>query len=187
MGIALSGLIVEANNFLVRSLLSANFRVDLPGWRSPVCPLFPVKPMSKFNKTRVQRIVTPAASRLSPAESVNLMLAPRLHLEMLISQEALNSYYLISVVGVFNVATALAYLYKDKRSIALYESVQRTVLAMAREGADSTENREHLRRVFNIAEAYILAQRKTDVLRAINLVEYQIKHGEGSTLLPLDV
>lgn len=142
--------------------------------------------MSKSNKNRVQRIVGPAAGRLAPAECVNLMLAPRLHLEMLLTQEKLDPYYLISVVGVFNVATALAYLYKDKRSIALYDSVQHTVLAVAKDAEDTPENRDHLRRVFNIAEAYILAQRKTDVLRGINLVEYQIKHGEGTTLLSLD-
>lgn len=143
--------------------------------------------MSKSTKSRVVRAVSHAALRLTSAEYVNLILAPRLHLELILSSERVESYYLISVVGVFNVATALAYMHKDKRAIALYDSVQNTVLQMAQEGADGMEERDHLRRVFNIADDYIGRHGRADILRAIRVVEYQIKHGEGTSLLRVDL
>lgn len=141
--------------------------------------------MSKSNKSRVQRVVAPAATRLLGAEYVNLMLAPRLHLEMLLSAEVWVPYYLVSVVGVFNVATALAYMHKDRRAIALYDGVQNTVLAVAHEPATLPAARDQLLRVFNIADDYIARHGRGDILRAIRVVEYQIQHGEGTTLLPI--
>lgn len=140
--------------------------------------------MSKAHKHRVKRSLTPAAYRLSEPELVEVMLAPHLHLQQLLATGEPNPYYLASIVGVLNVATALAYMHKDKRSISLYESIQHTLLAVARDGIADNETGERLCRVFLIADQYIAAQSKVDVLRAIRLVEYQIAHGEGSVPLP---
>lgn len=140
--------------------------------------------MSKAHKNRVKRIAQPAASRLTDPERVEIMLAPYLHLQQLLDTGEPNPYYLASIVGVLNVATALAYLHKDKRSIRLYESVQHTLLDVARQGIADEESGERLQRVFVIADNYIAVQSKTDVLRAIRLVEFQIEHGEGSMPLP---
>lgn len=139
--------------------------------------------MSKAQKNRVKRIATPAASRLTDPELVEIMLAPYLHLQQLLATGEANPYYLASVVGVINVATALAYLHKDKRSISLYESIQHTLLDVARQGVADAETGERLHRVFAIADNYIAIQSKADVLRAIRLVEFQIAHGEGGVLL----
>lgn len=143
--------------------------------------------MSKSNKSRVHRVAVAAHVRLSSTEYVNLILPSRLHLHLLLTEETLTPYYLVSVVGVFNVATALAYMYKDKRAIALYDSAQNTVLALARDAAMLPEARAQLRRVFNIADDYIGRHSRADIMRAIRVVEYQIKHGEGTTLLPVDL
>lgn len=140
--------------------------------------------MSKAHKNRVKRIVTPAASRLTEPELVEVMLAPHLHLDQLIATGEPNPHYLASVVGVFNVATALAYMHKDKRSISLYESIPQLLLDVARDGVASAATGERLQRVFAIADQYISIQSKVDVLRAIRLVEFQIAHGEGSVPLP---
>lgn len=139
--------------------------------------------MSKAHKHRVKRIATPAASRLTDPELVEIMLAPHLHLQQLLATGEASPDYLASVVGVINVATALAYLHKDKRSISLYESIQHTLLDVARQGVADDETGERLQRVFTIADNYIAIQSKADVLRAIRLVEFQIEHGEGGLLL----
>lgn len=140
--------------------------------------------MSKAQKNRVKRIANPAASRLTDPELVEIMLAPYLHLQQLLASGAPNLHYLASIVGVLNVATALAYMHKDKRSIRLYESVQHTLLDVARQGIADEASGERLQRVFVIADNYIALQSKADVLRAIRLVEFQIEHGEGSMPLP---
>lgn len=140
--------------------------------------------MSKAHKNRVKRIAYPAASRLTDPEQVEIMLAPYLHLQQLLDCGEANPYYLASIIGVLNVATALAYLHKDKRSISLYESIQHTLLDVARQGVSDDETGERLQRVFAIADNYIAIQSKADVLRAIRLVELEIAHGAGGTLLP---
>lgn len=139
--------------------------------------------MSKSSKSRVKRIAHPVASRLTEPEMIDIMLGPYLHLEMLLGQREPDPYYLASVVGVFNVATALSYLHKDKRSIRLYEAIQLTLRDIAQSGAATPETGARLKKVLGIADKYIEVQSKADVLRAINLVKYQIAHGDGNILL----
>ncbi len=141
--------------------------------------------MSKNHKMRTKRLNNPLACRLSEPEQVEIMLKPRLHLDCVLHGETHEPLHLASIVGVINVAMALAYLHKDKYSINLYESVQQTLVDIARRGIANDEESRRLQRVFNIADDYIVSQAKADVLRAINLVEYQIRHGEGNSLLPL--
>lgn len=141
--------------------------------------------MSKNLKTRVKRMHNPMACRLTEPEQVEIMLKPRLHLACVLEGETREPLYLASIIGVINVAMALAYLHKDKHSISLYESVQQALVDIARCGIAGDEESRRLLRVFNIADDYIVSQAKVDVLRAINLVEYQIRHGEGNSLLPL--
>lgn len=141
--------------------------------------------MSKAHKHRVKRIANPTAQRLTEPELVEVMLAPHLHLQQLVATGEPNPYYLASIIGVFNVAVALAYMHKDKRSISLYESIQHAMLDVARDGIADPETAERLQRVFAIADNYIAIQSKADVLRAIRLVEIQIAHGEGSVPLPV--
>lgn len=139
--------------------------------------------MSKSSKNRVKRIAQPAANRLTEPEMVDIMLGPHLHLEMLLGECTPNPYYLASIVGVFNVATALSYLHKDKRSIRLYEATQLSLRDIAQSGVVAPETAARLKKVLGIADKYIEVQSKADVLRAINLVKYQLAHGDGNILL----
>lgn len=139
--------------------------------------------MSKPRRTRFKHAINPMAVRLSEPEFVQIMLRPHLHLSQLLAEQARNPFYLSSVIGVFNVAMALAYMHKDIRSIHLYESIQPTLLEVAANGISSPETGLRLSRVFTIADQYIAAQAKTDILRAIRLVEYQLAHGDENTLL----
>lgn len=139
--------------------------------------------MSKPRRTRIKHLATPAASRLTQPELVQLMLKPHLHLAQLVREGQPNPWYLSSIVGVFNVAMALAYMHKDIRSIHLYESVQHILQEVAAQGISSPEAALRLSKVFSIADQYISAQSKADLLRAIRLVEYQIATGEENSLL----
>ena len=46
------------------------------------------------------------------------------------------------------------------------------------------EEGERLRKVFGIAESFIIAHSKANILRAVRLIEYQIEHGQGAIPLP---
>jgi hypothetical protein len=139
--------------------------------------------MSKPRRTRIKHVTNPMAVRLSEPELVQIILRPHLHLAMLLSEGKPEPYYLSSVVGVFNVAMALAYMHKDIRSIHLYESIQQTLLDVAASGISTPEIGLRLSKVFTIADQYIAAQAKADILRAIRLVEHQLAHGDENTLL----
>lgn len=139
--------------------------------------------MSKPRRTRIKHLPNHTAMRLSGPEMVQILLRPHLHLAQLLSEGEANPYYLASIVGVFNVAMALAYMHKDIRSIHLYESIQQTLLDIAAHGIATQETGLRLSKVFTIADQYIACQAKGDILRAIRLVEYQIAHGDDNTLL----
>lgn len=139
--------------------------------------------MSKPRRTRTKHAVNPMAVRLSEPELVQLMLRPHVHLSLLLSEGQPNPYYLSSIIGIFNVAMALAYMHKDIRSIHLYESIQQPLLDVAAAGISTPEIGLRLSKVFTIADQYIAAQAKTDLLRAIRLVEHQLAHGYANTLL----
>lgn len=139
--------------------------------------------MSKPRRTRIKHAINPMAVRLSEPELVQIMLRPHLHLSQLLSDGQPNPYYLSSIVGVFNVAMALAYMHKDIRAIHLYESIQQNLLDVAATGICTAELGLRLRKMFAIADQYIAAQAKTDILRAIRLVEHQLAHGDENTLL----
>ncbi len=112
-----------------------------------------------------------------------MLLPPRLHFELLLQSKETNAEYICSLAGVFNVATALAYMHKDKRAIHLYASVQESLIEVARIGLQNGTTALRLLKVFNIADAYIEQQSRQDLLQAIRIVKYQIAHGEGNTLL----
>lgn len=124
-----------------------------------------------------------AGKRLTANEYVDMLLPPRIHLELLLTGEAINPWHLTSVVGVFNVATALAYMHHDRRAIRLYEAVSQLVLGISRAGFDQPGMRERLRKTFNIADDYLQQQTRPDLQRAVRLVEYQIRHGQATPLV----
>ncbi len=137
--------------------------------------------MSKFHRSRHARIPALFTPRLSPPEMIELMLAPHLHLQMLLSTGKPDPIYFSSLLSIFNVATALAYMLKDKRAIALYESLQGALLEVAQHGITTDETARRMKKMLCIADHYIESQGKHDVLRAIKLVESQLGMGTVSS------
>lgn len=135
--------------------------------------------MSKFHPSRQSRIPALFAPRLSEPEIIRIMLTPHLHLQMLLSTGEPNPVYFSSLLSVFNVATALAYMLKDKRSVRLYESMHDSMLEVAQQGITSEEMARRMKKMLCIADRYIESQTKHDVLRAIKLVESQLGFGDG--------
>lgn len=123
---------------------------------------------------------------ISEPEEVHIMLVPHLHLTHILASGELNNYHVASVAGVFNVALALAYINKDRRSINFYSGIQDMMLAIANGQAFGDTEKRRLRTVFSEADKYVCAQRKTDILTAIRMVEYQIQHAPPETVIRPD-
>ena len=142
--------------------------------------------MSKARKSRIKPVICLPGARMSEPEVIEMMLTPYLHLHQLLAEGCANPHYVASVVGVINLATALAYMDEDLRAVSLYESVAPLLIALAHHGLDrhKAEEGERLRKVFGIAESFIIAHSKANILRAVRLIEYQIEHGPGAIPLP---
>lgn len=120
---------------------------------------------------------------ISEPEEVHIMLIPHLHLSHLLASAEWNHLYIASVAGVFNVALALAYINKDRRSINFYSGIQDLLLAIANGQVFGDAERRRLRMVFSEADKYVCTQRKTEILTAIRMVEYQIQHAPPETVI----
>ena len=123
---------------------------------------------------------------ISEPEEVHIMLIPHLHLAQLLATGEWHYLYVASVAGVFNVALALAYINKDRRSINFYSGIQELLLAVGNGQAFGHPEKRRLRTVFAEADKYICGQNKADILTAIRMVEYQIQHTPPASMLRLE-
>lgn len=123
---------------------------------------------------------------ISEPEEVHIMLIPHLHLSHLLATGQWNNLHVASVAGVFNVALALAYINKDRRSINFYSGIQNLLLAIANGQVFGDTEKRRLRTVLSEADKYVCAQRKTDILTAIRMVEYQIQQAPPETVIRPD-
>lgn len=139
--------------------------------------------MKKFPSGALKRPLLMPADRLSTIEFVDMMLPPRLHLDLLISGGPTEPDHLTSIAGVFNVATALAYLHRDARAIPFYESAGASLIDIARRGLPDDATVRRLIRAFNAAEADLAACGRLELLRAVQLVRQQIHSGQATPLL----
>ena len=139
--------------------------------------------MKKFPSGALKRPLLMPADRLSAIEFVDMMLPPRLHLDLLISGGPSHPEHLTSIAGVFNVATALAYLHRDARAIPFYESAGACLLDIARRGLPDEATAQRLIRYFNAAEADLANCGRPELMRAVQLVRQQIHSGQATPLL----
>ncbi|MBS1139577.1 MAG: hypothetical protein H6R13_1030 [Proteobacteria bacterium] len=141
--------------------------------------------MSYTGQRKINRLLG-ADFGISEPEEVHIMLIPHLHLSLLLATGEWNNFHVASVAGVFNVALALAYINKDRRSINFYSGNQDMLLAIANGRLFGDAEKRRLRTVFSEADKYVCSQRKTDILTAIRMVEYQIQHAPAEIVIGPD-
>lgn len=121
--------------------------------------------------------------RISEPEEVHIMLIPHLQLSHLLMSGEWNNFHVASVSSVFNLALALAYINKDRRSINYYSGIQDMLLAIANGQVFGDVEKRRLLTVFFEADKYICNQRKPDILTAIRMVEHQIQQAPPETVV----
>jgi hypothetical protein len=108
---------------------------------------------------------------ITPNQHAELMLAPRLHLEMMLTQTA-NLNYQQSVLGVFNLAVALAHQQKKPQIRTQFEAAQRIMSQLILGGrSPSQEENDFLRQSFNLADRHFGIQSGTNLARAFDFVD----------------
>lgn len=119
-----------------------------------------------------------ASKLMTRSEQTDLMVAPRLHLQMILGGQ-LDLEYLHSVAGVFNIAGALAN-YRHRRE--LEEAFDRAQLIMAsliqEVRAPTGEEAQQVTDSFNAADRLLRCQTKTDLAKVIAYVDRRIARGD---------
>jgi len=115
---------------------------------------------------------------MKPAEQTDLMVVPRMHLQMLLGGQ-LELEYLYSIAGVFNIASALAN-YRRRRE--LEEAFDRAQLIMAKLiqefSIPTDEEALQITNSFNAADRLIRTQTKPDLAKVIAYVDRRIARGD---------
>ena len=122
-------------------------------------------------RKRCKRVSRPVSTLITPAQHMALMLEPRMHLELILSQ-TVDLDYQRSVLGVFNLAAALAFLQSKPQIQNQFEAAQR-VMSLLIQGArgPSPEEGDFLRLSFNQADRHFGIQSGATLARALDVVD----------------
>lgn len=131
-----------------------------------------------------KRVIRPPSTLIAPAQHDDLMLAPRLHLQMLLEGQH-SADYLHSVAGVLNIAAALAQLHGHAQAQTQYSAAQAIMRALidANRGPTTREG-AHLVAAFNAANALLRRQTTHHLGRAITYVDRMIAAGQAGAVAP---
>ena len=122
-------------------------------------------------RKRCKRVSRPVSTLITPAQHMALMLKPRMHLELILSQ-TIDLDYQRSVLSVFNLAAALAFLQNKPQTQSQFEAAQR-VMSLLIQGArgPSPEEGDFLRLSFNQADRHFGIQSGAALARALDVVD----------------
>lgn len=124
------------------------------------------------------------AKLLSPNQRTSLLIAPRLHIAMLLSG-AVDPEYFDSVAGALNIANALAAKRQRGDLVAIFDAalgeLQRLI---AEQRAPDVDQGRMLRHAFNAADQIISLTRREDLARAVAYVDRRIASERAATEAP---
>lgn len=107
------------------------------------------------------------------------MIAPRLHLELLLN-EVYELSYLSSLAGVFNLASVLAHLHRNAPLQANFDTAQKILITLIeKQRLPIPEEGSILRQAFNQADSYIGLQNTVSMAKAIQYSDAE--HAAGRT------
>lgn len=123
----------------------------------------------------------PVAKLLTPAQHADLMIAPRLHLELIL-RHTVDMHYLQSIAGVFNIVGVLAHMHRNAPLQDNIDAAQQVLLGLIEGKRPPTPDEANLlRQVFNQADRYIGLQNTIALAKAIRYSDREI--AAGRTLL----
>ena len=131
-------------------------------------------------RKRSKRVVRPVSTLISESQHSKLMLSPRMHFQLMLTQPP-NADYQFSVLGVFNIAVAISHLQKKRQTQQTYENAQIVLMRLIQESRIPTyEEREFLTTCFNSADWMIGIQNRTSLVNAIKFVDQCIASGNAA-------
>ena len=126
--------------------------------------------MRKKNK----RIIRPVAKPLTAKQKADIVIAPRMHLQMLLAGQY-DVDYACSLAGVFNLSGALSHMYERNDLEQTFDLAQELNVCLIREERVPTDDeRQLLAEAFNLADAWITMQNTVTLMKAVDYVEREL-------------
>ncbi|MBK7462158.1 MAG: hypothetical protein IPJ50_04985 [Betaproteobacteria bacterium] len=126
--------------------------------------------MRKKNK----RIIRPVAKPLTAKQKADIVIAPRMHLQMLLAGQY-DVDYACSLAGVFNLSGALSHMYERNDLEQTFDLAQELIVCLIREERVPTDDeRQLLAEAFNLADAWITMQNTVTLMKAVDYVEREL-------------
>lgn len=125
-------------------------------------------------RKRCKRVPRPVSLLITPSQHMGLVLVPRMHLEMMLTQ-TVNMHYQRSVLGMFDLAVALAILQNKPQTRDRFE-MARQIMYLLIHGSRKPDVKEadFLCRSFNQADQYFGIQSRAMLIRAFDFVDMMI-------------
>jgi hypothetical protein len=118
-----------------------------------------------------KRTSRPISALITPDQHTELILAPRLHLEMLLTQEVADEEYQHSVLGVYTLASVLAHMKNKPETQQYFEKAQRIMIQLIKEvRSPNLGERDFLLECFNQADCHFGIQHQETLVQAIRMV-----------------
>ncbi|MFZ2972956.1 MAG: hypothetical protein WA049_09965 [Ferribacterium limneticum] len=123
--------------------------------------------MRKKSKRTIRLVAKP----LTAKQKADIVIAPRMHLQMLLAGHY-DVDYACSLAGVFNLSGALCHLYGRNELEQTFDVAQELIVCLIRECRAPTDDEgQSLAEAFNLADAWITMQNTTSLMKAVDYVE----------------
>lgn len=125
-------------------------------------------------RKKSKRTIRPVAKPLTAKQKADIVIAPRLHLQMLLAGQY-DVDYACSLAGVFNLSGALCHLYGRNELEQTFDLAQELIVCLIREGRAPTDGEgQSLAEAFNLADAWITMQNTATLMKAVDYVDREL-------------
>lgn len=126
--------------------------------------------MRKKSKRTIRQVAKP----LTAKQKADIVIAPRMHLQMLLAGQY-DVDYACSLAGVFNLSGALCHLRGRNELEQAFDLAQELIVCLIRDGrAPIGAEGRSLAEAFNLADAWITMQNTATLMKAVDYVEREL-------------
>lgn len=125
-------------------------------------------------RKKSKRTLRPVAKPLTAKQKADIVIAPRMHLQMLLAGQY-DVDYACSLAGVFNLSCVLSHMYERNDLEQTFDLAQEIIVCLIREGrAPTGDEGQSLAEAFNLADAWITMQNTVSLMKAVDYMDREL-------------
>lgn len=125
-------------------------------------------------RKKSKRTLRPVAKPLTAKQKADIVIAPRVHLQMLLAWQY-DVDYACSLAGVFNLSGVLSHMYERNDLEQTFDLAQEIIVCLIREGRVPTgDEGQSLAEAFNLADAWITMQNTVSLMKAVDYMDREL-------------